>query len=121
MKAFPHERLEAYRLARQLARLVDTVGRSLPRQSAIAHELEGEVLTPVRAIARGSVEMRGDAMWSFRVARRSAVVIRRMLRLANARGRGDMAATTAAIEIAERLHAQLSMDIETLKHGRRPR
>jgi hypothetical protein len=120
MKALPHERLEAYRLARELARLVDTVGRSLPRRSAIAHELDGEVFTPARMIARGSVEMRGDAIWSFRVARRSALVIRRMLRVSHAGGRGDMAATTAAIEIAERLHAQLTMDIGTLKQGRRP-
>jgi hypothetical protein len=120
MTVLPHERLEAYRLATELARLVDTVGRSLPRRSAIAHELEGEVFKPPLAIARGSVEMRRDAIWSFRVARRSALVMRRLLRLADAANRGDMAATTAAIEIAERLHAQLTMDIEALKRGCRP-
>jgi hypothetical protein len=121
MQRFPHERLEAYRLARKLVRLTKRVIDSLPPRSGLAHNLEGEIVGTLPAIARGTAELtRGDAIWSFRVARRAAFNTQRFLGWAREGGKGDQAAVIAGIEIAERLRAQLTADIATLRSGGKP-
>jgi DNA-directed RNA polymerase specialized sigma24 family protein len=121
MREAPYERLEAYRLAGALSQLSRRVVRSLPRRSDAGFELTVEVAMPLLALEQGSTEgKRGDSLWLFRVARRSAFNSWRVLKRAREARQGDQAAVTAGIEIAERLREQLTADMQTLRSGRKP-